>query len=209
MRAALLALLFLTGCAANPDPIVVAEGSGPVYFITPHGEPMRLGAGERSAIAEWFGRADGDHDRRMTQAEFVADGARFFSEVDEDDDGLATSVEVSALRRRETPQLEQLFAYAQSIDEPRARRRSQYVYRNGQLLQRRRPDRTPARLLIASLLREREPVMAADLDFNRRVTREEFASVSEERFRLLDEDRNNALTLEELELILARRSQVR
>jgi Ca2+-binding EF-hand superfamily protein len=55
------------------------------------------------------------------------------------------------------------------------------------------------------LLGEREPVLASDADFNRRVTREEFDAAARDRFKRLDMDEDGALTAPQLQEILAAR----
>lgn len=198
--AALSVALALIGCTSR-QPIRVQEG-GPVYFVSPNGEPFRATAVGASPIAPWFTRTDGDHDQRITAPEFTADAARFFAEVDSNHDGQATSPEVSTLRTRTAPQLETLFPYASTMEDE-ANRPNTWVNQNGNLMKRQAPP--PRRIVIVSLLREREPVMASDSDFNRRATRAEYDTATAQRFRLLDTDRDGALTMPELEEILERR----
>jgi hypothetical protein len=56
----------------------------------------------------------------------------------------------------------------------------------------------PRRPALVTLLKEREPLLASDADFSRRVTPEEYQAATDDRFRLLDLNGDGALTREEL-----------
>ncbi|NWG52364.1 MAG: hypothetical protein HXY28_01455 [Hydrogenophilaceae bacterium] len=187
----------LTGCAGP-----AREGPPPLrgYFITPNGEPLAFGPGE-SAVARWFAAADADGDAAVTLPEYHADAERFFAAIDADSDGLATAPEVSALRARLAPQLEAMLAYlpAPGGRRPQGERLPRWTPEQGFIAARRGSQ--VELLTVVTLLNEREPVLASDADFNRRVSRAEFAAAGAERFALLDADRSGALTLPELEAL--------
>lgn len=194
--ASLALALVCAACASAPDIPLPRAG----YFISPHGEPFRFDRGE-SGVARWFALADADEDGRLTRAEFDADAQRYFGDVDADANGLATSAEVSALRSRLAPQLEAMLAYLpapQPDDDARSTRRPTWRPGTGFLTPQRRGGEGGDAIGVVTLLNEREPVLASDADFNRRVTAEEFAAASEDRFAILDADGDGALTLTEL-----------
>ncbi|MBI1187553.1 MAG: hypothetical protein GC206_09530 [Alphaproteobacteria bacterium] len=193
---ALGAALALAGCVGpGRERAPAARG----FFISPHGEPLAFGPGE-SGVARWFAGADADGDDVLTPAEFLADGARFFAAVDADGDGNATAPEVSTLRARLAPQLETMLAY---LPGPGVRQRvrgpPRWTPEQG-FITARRGARVDL-LTVVTLLSEREPVLASDADFNRRVSRTEFDAAGAERFALLDRDANGALMLLELEAL--------
>ena len=62
----------------------------------------------------------------------------------------------------------------------------------------------PLRPALVTLLNEREPELASDADFNRRVTPAEFEAATLDRFRLLDLDGDGALGEDEFTRFIAR-----
>ena len=167
------------------------------FFISPNGQPFRFDGGV-APQARWFAAADADSNGRVTQAEFAADARRFFTAVDADANGLVTSAEVSAWRAREARELEVLLALipAPGGAEPRRSTRPMWTRDGGFVRTKTREG--PRRPALVTLLNEREPVLASDADFNRRVTPEEFEAATQDRFRLLDLGGDGALTQEDL-----------
>ncbi len=71
-------------------------GDGPArgqLFISPMGEPFRAG-GRDASMTMWFDGADGDHDARLSRAEFRHDAVRFFKTLDTDGNGELSPDEV-------------------------------------------------------------------------------------------------------------------
>jgi hypothetical protein len=189
------------GCATGPgraSPL----GGGHGYFISPNGQPFRFDGG--SPHGRWLAGADTNSDGRLSQTEFAADARRFFAAVDADSNELATSAEVSAWRAREARELEAMLAFipARTGDEPR--RRSRPVWTQGGGFVRTQGPGAPRRPSLVTLLNEREPVLASDADFNRRVTPAEFEAATLDRFRLLDLDGDSVLSEGELAQFLDR-----
>ncbi|MBL8550497.1 MAG: hypothetical protein JNJ73_10970 [Hyphomonadaceae bacterium] len=189
-------------------------------FLSPSGEPIHPTADEPNPLLVWFRAADADHDGRLTEAEFKADAARFFALVDADRDGLATSPEVSALRARVAPELDAMaFGWSGGRSDgpiggetglperheppPQGGVSDTRITRPAGPIRRTRPTSA------ASLLGEREPVLASDADFNRRVTAEEFAAAAADRFARLDVDHDGVLTEAGLQEILTARLHAR
>ncbi|MDG2528687.1 hypothetical protein [Caulobacter endophyticus] len=169
-------------------------GGGKQVFISPAGEPFRADPGQPYPVAQWFAGADADHDGELTREEFLADSLRFFDKLDTDKSGVLDGFEVSAYERNIAPEIVQASAMPQQGppsgggpdgEGPRPRR-----------------DRGLGNMLLGAtpyaLLAEPQPVMGADADFNRRITRDEATRAANARFKLLDKDGDGRLTLAEL-----------
>ena len=170
-------------------------GGGKQVFISPAGEPFRADPGQPYPVALWLSGADADHDGVLTREEFVADSLRFFDRLDTDRSGVLDGFEVSAYERDIAPEIVQASAMPQQAppsggDGP-----------DGEGPRPRRDGGLGNMLLGATpyaLLAEPQPVMGADADFNRRITRDEATRAANARFKLLDKDGDGRLTLAEL-----------
>jgi len=189
------------GKAPRRPPGDDGEGGGPrgphrQLFISPAGEPFRAEAGAPYPVAAWFAGADADHDGALTRDEFVADALRFFAVIDGDHDGVVDGFEVSNYETQIAPEILQGFRAARGWaggqgprDGPPGGGRSGGKRGGGPMggmLQGAAPY---------SLLAEPQPVMGADADFNRRITRDEAARAAKARFALLDTDGDGRLRL--------------
>lgn len=161
-------------------------------FISPMGEPFLAKAVGEDTLAAWFTQADRNRDGRLTENEMKADADRFFALLDLDGDGGLDPTEIVNYETEVAP----------DVQVGKKRRP-----KPGETLSKER-DRTPgpgglqgaARY---ALLNMPQPVAAADTDFNRLVTRAEFAAAAATRFRLLDTLSAGALTLAQLQGRLA------
>jgi Ca2+-binding EF-hand superfamily protein len=186
--------------AGAPAPSITVTGHGWAPFVSPMGEPFRSFTAGDDAFGRWFSGADRNHDGVLTVEEMVADGDRFFATLDTDHDGeidpteldryeleIAPEVQVTSrpMRAPGTPRDEQWH-------ERRPKRGREYdsVMGFGGALQ------GGARY---ALLNIPEPVAAADTDFNRGVSHEEFRLAAARRFQLLDSGKTGRLTLAQLE----------
>jgi hypothetical protein len=170
---------------------------GPQLFISPAGEPFRAPAGAPYPIATWFSGADANHDGSLTRDEFVADSLRFFAVVDADHDGVIDGFEVSAYENHIAPEIVGGVAPGSLRRGPRG----QGPEGDDDMSPRgRRPQGTNVLqgAAIYGLIAEPEPVMAADSDFNRRITKDEATKAARIRFALLDKDKDGVLKLAEL-----------
>lgn len=200
---------------APQSPAIVVTAHPWAPFISPMGEPYRAHTPTDDTLADWFYRTDKNRDGVLTVDEMEADAAQFFAKLDTDHDGeigpdeiaryedeIAPEIQVMSKTKR-TPGQPAPVAAARAgdddglmdDDQDRDRRRS-------------RSDEVDASLAIAgalqgaarySLLNLPEPVVAADSDFNRSVTLEEFKQAAVERFQLLDSARHGKITLAQLE----------
>jgi Ca2+-binding EF-hand superfamily protein len=173
------------------------------------GEPFRAHNPSDDALADWFHQADRNHDGFITLDEMVADAERFFAALDTNHDGeidpdeldhyeweVAPEIQVNSRTRRAPGQPAPAVQTSDvGEDQPSDRHKKRGADDDSSLgmggaLQ------GAARY---GLLNIPEPVAAADADFNRSITLEEFRQAAVARFQLLDTKREGRLTLDELE----------
>ncbi|MGA9581337.1 MAG: hypothetical protein WBR13_05145 [Allosphingosinicella sp.] len=183
-----LPLLFLLAPAALPaQPAPPRTAAGP--FLSPMGEPFRSDRPGSDTVGTWFSVADRDGDRALTLAELREDSERFFALLDTDRDGELEMLEIARYENEIAPEVQVgLQMRAAGVGEwGGGRRRRVLVYDKG-------VDGAGR----FSFLPIPHPVMAADSDMNRGVSRAEFAAAAEERFGLLDKDRDGRILRAEL-----------
>jgi len=214
----LLLLLAATAAEAQVLPrapiMVTAHPWAP--FISPMGEAFRPKTREDDTLADWFFKADRNRDGFITADEMVADAQRFFGTLDTNHDGQIDPDELAAYEYQVAPEIQvnaktkplpghvAELARSTDDDDPAAddsgtdggkhHRRSREDYGaslgiGGEL-------QGAARY---SLLNMPEPVAAADADFNRAITTDEFRQAALARFQLLDTAHQGRLTLVQLE----------
>jgi len=170
-------------------------------FLSPSGEPFRGPDG----LSAWFAQADADHDGRLTPAEFAADAARAFARYDSDHDGVLSGLEIQAYEREDAPEITEI-AFEGAGGGGRGGHDGHGGPRRGG--GRRGPPPAegapsgggfqPAGASGAarfSLLNEPQPLLAADLDVDGKVSRAEWEAASARRFDRLDREHAGALTL--------------
>lgn len=195
-------------------PMMMQRG---MLFVSPMGEPFRT-TSENPAppIHAWFAAADTDNSGGLSRDEFVGQAARFFRTLDTNADGNATSSESTTLWREHAPEM--LAGEMSAARGP-----------GGGAMMRRGgggggpPGGSPgggtppgggrgggprggegmeareAGAVRFGLLNDAEPVMACDMDFSRRVTRDEFEVCASRRFDLLDANHDGVFALAESE----------
>jgi Ca2+-binding EF-hand superfamily protein len=203
-------LIFLAAAAAPDNRPVVVTGHQWAPFISPMGEPFRARTATDDTLADWFYKADTNRDGVLTAAEMQADAERFFATLDANHDGqidpdelsnyeyeIAPDIQVMSRTKRVPGQPAPVVKAETSddlpVDQPRRRGRGDHMEVGlglGSDLQ------GAARY---GLLNMPEPVAAADTDFNRVVTLEEFKAAAIARFQLLDRAQAGKLTLAQLE----------
>lgn len=187
----------------------------PSLFVSPAGEPFRAGPGEPYPVAAWFRGADADGDGKLTRDEFVADAARFFQVLDANHDGVIDGQELKVYETQIVPEITEERAPTPARPQAagsafgdqgggggrRGRRRGggggpQGGPRQGGSL----GDGLPQAQGAASygLLGEREPVAAADLALDSRITLANFKAKAAQRFATLDADGKGYLLLPDL-----------
>lgn len=182
-----LLLLFLPVALAAKPASPAPAGSN--VFLSPMGEPFRSDRPGADNVGTWFAAADRDGDRALTLAELREDSERFFALLDTDRDGELEMAEIARYENEIAPEVQVgLQMRATGVGEwGGGRRRRVLVY-----------DKDVDGAGRFSFLAIPHPVMAADGDMNRGVSRAEFASAAEERFRLLDKDGDGRILRAEL-----------
>ena len=181
-----LALLQVAAPATPPQPDIVvnaAVGCGPPFarvYIAPMGEPVRTD-GRTDPMAAWFAQADTDHDGRLTLAELQADSDRFFATLDRDRSGEIDPQEMADYENKVAPEIK----LYQPDQDPRPRNRQQ-KHDAKQAAKQRSDYQAPYGAGLYASLNIPEPVVSADLDLNRGVSRAELDAVAARRFPDLD-----------------------
>lgn len=178
----IMALLLLPAAPAPPP-------GGP--FLSPMGEPFRSASSAADNVGAWFAGADRDRDGALTPAEMRGDAARFFASLDSDGDGEVEPAEMARYENEVAPEVQVgLQMRGMGVGgwrDPERRHRRIPVYERG--------IEGAGRY---SFLNIPQPVIAADSGMNRGVSRDEFESAADQRFALLDSDKDGRLLPAEL-----------
>jgi len=196
----LLALALLQAAVPEtpPQPDIVvnaATGCGPPFarlYIAPMGEPVRTD-GRTDPMAVWFAQADANHDGRLTLDELQADADRFFTTLDLDRSGEIDPQEMANYENNIAPEIK----LYQPDQDPRPRNRQQ-KHDAKQAAKQRSDYVAPYGAGRYASLNIPEPIVSADLDLNRGVSRAELATVAASRFPALDTASRGYLTYETL-----------
>lgn len=196
---------------AQAEPITVT-GHNWAPFISPMGEPFRAHSVTDDTLADWFQKADLNHDGVLTEAEMVADAERFFATLDTDHDGeidpdelahyeweIAPDIQVMSRTQRVAGQAAPRSRPGDSDDNPEHRRGR--WKEGGEVDSSLGIGDTLQGAARYSLLNIPEPVAAADTDFNRSITLEEFKAAAIARFQLLDTAHQGRIALAQLEAL--------
>jgi len=201
--------LFLLAMAAAAQPITVT-GHAWAPFISPMGEPFRARSVTDDTLARWFAEADRNHDGVLTADEMVADGERFFATLDTNHDGQLDPDEIANYEYEIAPDI-QVMSKTRRLPGQAAPAavKSDPDNEHDRKRERKLRDREDAASLgfggalqgaaRYGLLNMPEPVAAADTDFNRAVTLEEFRAAAVARFQLLDKPHAGRISLAQLE----------
>lgn len=185
----------------------------PSLFVSPFGEPFVAAPGQPWPVTDWFLGADDDLDGVIGIDEFTADGRRWFAQLDADRDGRLGQAELWAYEAR----LAALGGARGGDDGARGGgRRGPQTSPSGASLglagpqsgSGGRPQRGGGRggsgergsrgygmVAEAGFFNLPQPVKAADVNIDQRVTAEEWAAATQRWFLALDTDRDGRLTL--------------
>lgn len=176
----------LPASAAPPVPAEPPLTGGPV-FISPMGQPYHVD-GALSGAEVWFRAADTDHDGRLTVTEMEADADRFFAMLDTNHDGEIDPDEITHYETDMAPEIQVTSTYgdptlAKSDDD-------------GNVTDPPYPTRLGAGRY--GFLDMPEPVVSADVNLDRAISKPEFENAAIRRFHMLDTDGDGFITRREL-----------
>jgi hypothetical protein len=205
--AAAMALAALAGAGWTAEP---ADGPGGFHrhgpgeaslFISPCGQPFRSTPGEADPVDIWFAQVDKNHDGRIDRGEFRADAAAFFRVLDRNHDGVIDSFEVAAYERQMVPEI--LGGYRGPPEGGGGSGQGQgRGGRHGGGGRASSGAANPATVLQGAapfeLIPSPEPVSAADMNLDGRITLAEFLAAADRRFDLLDNKQQGFLTAADL-----------
>jgi hypothetical protein len=169
-------------------PQAVTPIAGGHIFISPMGEPFHSEPGGVSAAELWFRGADANHDDRITPDEFQNDAMRFFKTLDVDHDGLIGPDEITRYENDVAPEIRVLSTYG----DPSLAKQDD----DGNVTDPPYPTRLGAGRF--GFLDAPEPVVTADLNFDRAISEQEFRTAALRRFKMLDANGDGVLTRDEL-----------
>ena len=75
-------------------------------FLSPMGEPFRSADPAADNVGTWFAQADADHDGALTLAEMQADAARFYATLDVNHDGEIDPEELARYENEVAPEVQ-------------------------------------------------------------------------------------------------------
>lgn len=181
----LATILTLAGCGGG-DPRLPGIRYTPVSPLgEPLGRPSREADAYRAAMRDWFGRADTNHDGKLSAAEMMAEADRVFPFYDLNHDGFVTSAELT-LYRVNSP-----FHEAPPDNGRRLRPgRIDMTPDEAATVQNNGKGRPQYRIGI-------DPVMSADANADFRVTPEELRAEAVRRHTIMDENHDGQVTLAE------------
>lgn len=185
-RALLLGCLvmFALSTAAEAAKLLPCQPKKAQIFLSPMGEPFRAGANDPYPSAQWFAKTDADHDGKLTRTEMLADADQFFARLDLDHDGEITPTENRVYEDQIAPEIRsQVGREDNPLDFGKPVKRNKHA------------PIMPEGAGRWSSLPIPQPVISADSDMNRGVSRAEFRAAANERFDRIDTTHRGFLTL--------------
>jgi len=186
---------------APPEP---PAASATRIFISPSGEPFRLGPAVPDPLKAWFDQADANHDGQVDKGEFRADALRFFGKLDQNGDGVIDGFETADYEAKVVPEFGEIaegrfpgqFGPAHGDhagDRGGGRERGGGLFGGGA-----KPAGSRQGARLAQLIDEPEPVTGADYALDGKITLVEWMKATDQRFEILDAAHAGRLTLDEL-----------
>jgi Ca2+-binding EF-hand superfamily protein len=224
----LLAFVLAAPAAAQPPAAEGGENGPPRFhrphggvFLSPMGEPFRSQDPAADNVGTWFAQADIDHDGALTLDEIRRDADRFFQTLDTNHDGEIDPAETSRYETEIAPEVQVGMQMRGEGGRPwgfgggrRGGGHGGWGGRHGGGgegrgggeggggSERSRPNGGFDEGLEGagrfSFINIPEPVISADADLNRGVSRAEFAAAAGQRFLMLDTNHDGRITRAEL-----------
>lgn len=213
MLPAMILLIFASAVekpASPPSNPITITGHAWAPFISPMGEPFRAHSPTDDTLADWFVKADRNHDGLLTVDEMQADAERFFALLDTDHNGEIDPDEVAHYEWEVAPDIQVMSRARPAPGQPAPRARQSDPDNDNPKDRRRRRDEEYASLGLGGalqgaarygLLNIPEPVAAADVNFDGAITLDEFRQAAVARFELLDSKHSGTLTLGQLQAL--------
>jgi Ca2+-binding EF-hand superfamily protein len=172
-----------------------AQSANDILFLSPMGEPFR-GSAEAPPEVQWFDGADANHDGRLSVDDMTDDADRFFKLLDLNHDGEIGPNEIEHYETTIVPEVSASPVGQKSgIDDPSLGGEDSHLNTPAPNLGRYQASGGAA---LFSYLGLPEPVIAADTNFNRGVSAQEFERAATYRFGLLDKNRDGKIDRAEL-----------
>ncbi|MCA1935909.1 MAG: hypothetical protein LDL37_10670 [Asticcacaulis sp.] len=165
---------------------------GQAVFFSPSGEVFKAPLKDPYPVALWFAGADTNKDGALSPDEFLADALRFFAIVDRDGKGVITSQDNTFYETELAPEIT---GFSPLVAQPKNPRPSDESDKTAAANRYVKSVQGAAQF---SLINEPQPIRAADANFDYRITTEEWARATSQRFRLLDANKDGKLTVDEL-----------
>jgi Ca2+-binding EF-hand superfamily protein len=209
----LMAMLASAPQPPTSQPPILVIGHPWAPFISPMGEPFRAHSESDDTLADWFNQADRNHDGFLTVDEMVADAERFFAKLDTNHDGQIDPDELARYEDDIAPDIQVNSRTKRVRGQPVSAPRNDTDDEDDgddRPQARRNRDQDDSSLGIGGalqgaarygLLNMPEPVAAADTNFDRVITLQEFKEAAVARFQLLDTGRRGRISLAQLEAI--------
>ncbi|MBV9840866.1 MAG: EF-hand domain-containing protein [Sphingomonadaceae bacterium] len=195
-----LALLAATGATAAKLPSDHAMQR--MLFVAPNGKPYRGAPGQPYPSAAWFAEADANHDGKLTRAEYRAAFIAYFDTLDINHDGEIDPNEIEHYENDILPETHMTgggFAgYAASEAQASA---GDDDSSDGP----KQPPEQPGGASFFGFFHFAEPIVWMDTNFNRGISRDEFAAGADRSWRMLNPDGKPWLTLSDLPKTQAQR----
>ena len=157
-------------------------------FISPMGEPFRATDGKPYPMADWFAGADANKDGMISRSEFRADALRFFKTLDVNNDGKLTEDEIVRYERLIAPEIIDATldtSQTQAVEDANGHKAPVTLY-------------SSQGATFYGVINSPEPVRAVDMDFNRKITLDEWTAAADRRFKLLTPEDKDGFRLSDL-----------
>jgi hypothetical protein len=199
----LIASLAIAPVAARRPRPPGSSGSIPrLLFVAPSGKPYRGQPGDPYPVAAWFAEADADHDGKVSRAEFRANFMAYFDVLDTNHDGEIDPDEIDHYESAILPEVHMNpVTFGGYSTDPSADDSNGDASSGPSQV----PDEHPGGAALFGFFATPEPLLAMDTNFNRGISRSEYASAADRAFRALDPQNHGYLTLDALPRTWAQR----